>query len=191
MAVSEEGTAVLRDLKKNQHADTPAVLRARIAELECTVRKLESDLSARQRGFFDNPVPSIIYIPASFEILEANESALALYGYTPQQIRSRMLMDLFASESHRDHPELLTELRKPVNAIGPFAHRGASGQELIVSMVFFSYGVNGMDARMLMIQDETARHTAEEALRAEEERYRELFENANDVIFLHDLQGNI
>ena len=87
--------------------------------------------------FFDNPVPSIVYIPTSFEILEANESALALYGYSPEQIRSRKLMDLFASESHRNHPELSTELRKPVNAIGPFAHRGASGQELIVSMVFF------------------------------------------------------
>jgi len=42
-----------------------------------------------------------------------------------------------------------------------------------------------------LIQDETARHLAEEALRGREERYRELFENANDVIFLHDLKGNI
>lgn len=42
-----------------------------------------------------------------------------------------------------------------------------------------------------MIQDETRRHMAEEALRASEERFRELFENANDVIFLHDLKGKI
>ena len=47
------------------------------------------------------------------------------------------------------------------------------------------------ESRAILIQDETARHMAEDALRASEERFRELFENANDVIFLHDLKGKI
>ena len=40
------------------------------------------------------------------------------------------------------------------------------------------------------IQDVTDRTTAEAALHQSEERYRELFENANDLIYTHDLQGN-
>ncbi len=101
------------------------------------------------------------------------------------------LIDLFAPEGYRSRSELISELRKPVNAIGPFAHRGASKQEIVVSMVFFRFETQGVDARIAMIQDETARHTAEEALRTSEERFRELFENANDVIFLHDLTGKV
>ena len=41
------------------------------------------------------------------------------------------------------------------------------------------------------VRDITERRKAEEAQRATEERYRELFENANDIVFTHDLEGRI
>jgi len=41
------------------------------------------------------------------------------------------------------------------------------------------------------VRDITERRKAEESQRAAEERYRELFENANDIVYTHDLEGNL
>ena len=166
-------------------------LRARVAELETSLQSLENRLSGYKRVFSENPVPAILYAADSLNIIEANETALALYGYGLSQIRSLNLLDLFGAERSQSRSNLITELRKPMNAIGPVVHRGAAKQELVVSMALFAIEEKGVDARIVMIQDETARHLAEEELRTSEERYRELFENANDVIFLHDLKGKI
>jgi PAS domain S-box-containing protein len=165
-------------------------LRERVAELECTADELERRVLAYEEVFFGNPVPALVYAADTLDILEANNSALTLYGYEQEHIRSLNLLELFANNDQKG-PELEAELRKPSNTIGPVVHRGAADRELIVSMVFCTFQMHGADARMLMIQDETARHIAEEASRKSEERYRELFENANDVIFLHDLKGKI
>ena len=40
------------------------------------------------------------------------------------------------------------------------------------------------------LRDITDQQNADEAIRESEERYRQLFENANDIIYTHDLQGN-
>ncbi len=186
-------TAFLREApaQVTENARSLEDLQARVAELEGWVARLQNRLSGYERVFFENPVPGIVYDPVSLQIISANESALSLYSYDREQMLRLKVTDLFATEGYRNEADLVSELGKPINAIGPFAHRGALKQELIVSMVFFTFELRGLDARIAMIQDETARHTAEEALRSSEERYRELFENANDVIFLHDLTGKI
>lgn len=160
-------------------------------ELRKRIACLESRVAAYERVFLENPVPAIVYAPDSLRILEANDGAVALYGYDRQQLRSLSVTELFAPDTRRNRTDLKTELRKPLNSIGPLVHRGASKQELVVSLIIFTIEIERRAARMVMIQDETARHMTEEKLRASEERYRELFENANDVIFLHDLKGTI
>ncbi|MBV9766045.1 MAG: PAS domain S-box protein [Acidobacteriaceae bacterium] len=192
-AASPNGTAVLSNVNTQTVSDAGSndVLRARLAELEATVQQLEHRLRVYEGIFEENPVPTIVYSADSLNILHANRSALALYGYDHRQIRSLSLPDLFEPEPHRTPAELAAQLRKPLNSLGPLAHRNASKKELVVSIVCFSFELAGVDARIALIQDETARHIAEEALRSGEERFRELFENANDVIFLHDLKGTI
>jgi PAS domain S-box-containing protein len=166
-------------------------LRARVRELERKVNSSNGHTPAFERHNLDIAAPTLVYDVGSFSIIDANNTALALYGYTPEEMRRANLLDLFVPHPWLQGLDLKSELRKTVNSIGPAVHRTVANKELHVRLVCFPSDMEGANARIALIQDETARHLAEEALRASEERYRELFENANDVIFLHDLKGNI
>jgi PAS domain S-box-containing protein len=164
----------------------------KVAELEATVAELRTQVRAYERVFYGNPNPALIFAQDDLRILEVNKNAVELYGYTRKQMCEMNLLELFSAETpERGRNSLEMELRKPHNTLGPFLHRGAAGKEFVVSMVFTSFAMGGREARIMQIQDETTRRTAEEAVRANEERFRELFENANDVIFLHDLKGRL
>ena len=153
---------------------------------------VEAQPCSSKTRLLDQPTPSIQYSAASLRIIDANEAALQLYAYPAEQMRSLKVSDLFWPENRSSESGLAEILQKPLNAIGPVAHRMATGRRLIVRLVVFQSGAGeASDERIAVIQDETGPHNAHEALRASEERLRELFENANDVIFLHDLKGRI
>ncbi len=172
-------------------AEHPLVLQGRIAELESAVETLEEKLSGYRRIYLENPVPTLFYECSTFQILEVNDSVAALYGYNKEEFCNLTVLDLFAAQALQDRLGLESELRKPINTLGPLPHRTATGNRIAVRMIFLPFDLRGCDARVAMIHDETAQQSAEEALRASEERFRELFENANDVIFLHDLNGKV
>src|SRR4051794_9463191 len=97
---------------RSQNAVSTESFRDRISELECAVKDLENHLLAYEEVFFGNPVPALVYAADSLDILEANHSALELYGYEQEHIRSLNLLDLFANNDQKG-PELQAELRKP------------------------------------------------------------------------------
>ena len=145
----------------------------------------------QQPVFAAMPVPAIVYAVDTLCILDANESALKLYGYELEKLQALSLLDLCSPGRLDDYSDLAAEFRKPMASIGRLTHRTASNQDLLVSLVSYPYESNGIASRLLTVHDETASHDTEEALRSSEERFRELFENANDVIFLYDLKGKL
>ena len=175
-------------------AETPEsrdVLRQRIAELESSVRCLNTRVSAYETLFSANPIPAIIYRVDNLAIIDSNHSASSLYGHPRSSLITFNLLDLFSNDTRLNTEELACELRQSSNSIGPVSHRRADRRALMVKIVLFPFVFDGIDARVALVEDATARLQAEEELRASEERFRELFENANDVIFIHDLKGRI
>jgi PAS domain S-box-containing protein len=164
-------------------------LRERIAELESTVSRLSKRVSLYETLFSANPIPAIIYRLDNFKILDTNASASQMYGHAATAFSGFTFLDLFTNPPNVE--ELATALRQVSNTIGPVAHKRANKKPLMVKIVLFPFAFEGVEARIAMLEDKTTRLLAEEELRNSEERFRELFENANDVIFIHDLKGKL
>ena len=131
-------------------------LRTILASQRAEIERLNRGWISIDRFSSATPCRAIVYETASLRILDANDSALALYGYPHEQMCSMGLLDLFAPDERRQSAELMLELRRPINTIGPFVQRSARGQDLVVSMISFAYNYEGVDTRIVMIQDETA-----------------------------------
>lgn len=79
-------------------------------------------------------------------------------------------------------------------AARPYLWRDADGKEtfLEISLSFLADASDGRRfASFLACTDITAQREAQLALECRERRYRELFENANDIIYTHDFTGVI
>lgn len=64
-----------------------------------------------------------------------------------------------------------------------------SGSSVEVEMAAGSLTFQNEPAVQIIAREITERRKASESLRRSEERYRELFENANDIVYTHDLAG--
>jgi PAS domain S-box-containing protein len=143
-----------------------------------------------------NPVPCLFYRADSLQILAVNEAAVALCKIDAERLVGMRLDELYADRQGMTE-QVAEEFRKTFNMVGNFPLRTDSGRELLVRLSISQLPLPGQaqshdwDGRLAMLQDETAVRQAEEDLRHSEERYRELFENANEMIFVQDLNGQV
>jgi diguanylate cyclase (GGDEF)-like protein/PAS domain S-box-containing protein len=145
----------------------------------------------RYRTLFDaNPLPMWVYDFETLKFTAVNDAAVRHYGYSRDEFLSMKITDIRPEE---DVPAVLAALPSLEMKRGPAAHRHRrkDGSLIDVDITSFEFQSGGRRSRLVIAQDVTDRRRAEEELRRSEERYRELFENANDYVFTTDLQGRL
>jgi diguanylate cyclase (GGDEF)-like protein/PAS domain S-box-containing protein len=148
----------------------------------------ESEKRYRQM-FEKNRAIKLLIDASSGAIVDANPAACDFYGYSSEQFKTKKITDLNTLSPE----QILREMKKAVTEkrnYFTFRHRLASGKVRDVEV--HSSPLNGQNGKLLysIIYDVTERARAEEALKESEARFRDIFENANDIIYTHDLAGN-
>lgn len=159
-------------------------------------KKAETDLresEERYRDLFEN-ANDIIYVhDLEGNYLSVNKAAERILGYTRDEALATNMREIAAPEHiGRVHEQLAKkrtgEARQTAYEIDCIRKDGTRLTLEVNSSLILKDGepvaVQGI------ARDVTERNRTEAALKASEAQYRELFENANDLIYTHDLKGN-
>lgn len=120
-------------------------------------------------------------------IVEVNDSALRLYGYTREEIIGLPQADLSAEpeESRRSIGEALAG---NLTSVPLRFHRKKDGTVFPVEISCCTFIVGGRPVVGAIARDISQRFEAERALRESEEKYRKLFTSETDAIMILDTQ---
>jgi PAS domain S-box-containing protein len=136
--------------------------------------------------------PEAIVVHSRGKFVYINSAAESLWGAScPEELIGKSLFDLV----HPDYQELAQNRIESVEAelipSPPCEQKFITldGRVIDVEVRGMPFTFNGEPAVQWVITDITERKRAEEKLRTSEDGYRELFENANDIIYTHDLNG--
>lgn len=183
--------ALMKERMRAQMAEeVNLVLRQEITEHRRTQAQL--DRSRRfARSLVDSSLDMIIAVDGEGRITEFNPAATIKFGFEAEEVLGKPSRSLYSNQIEFDR------IQAELNTHGAFAGEvrnvDRNGREfpsfLAASRLYDESGQ--LLGSMGVSRDITAMKRDQEALRASEERYRDLFENAMDLIQSVDADGRI
>jgi PAS domain S-box-containing protein len=168
-----------------------------ITELAKT-RKAEQELrdsEERFRNLFEKANDGLVFVDLSGRMMDINQKLVHMAERTKEDIVGKSFLELGLISS-KDVPALVDRLRQ--NAMGKstgslefeIGEENSEKKSIEINSVLIRKD-NMPLGSLVIVRDITERKKKEEALRESEEKYKDLFESAMDVILTLDLKGNV
>ncbi len=182
--------AILRDITERKRAE--AELKRYQEHLEELVAQRTAELvesEDRLRKIFEFTKDAIFVEKPTGEIVDVNQATCAMLGYTKDEL---LTMDVAGVVP----PEVAATLAKTIQ------HRTVQegvyietedmrkdGRRVPVEVSCTLVSIKGEERVIAILRDISERKQAEKALRESEERFRKMFDNTKDAIFIERLDG--
>jgi diguanylate cyclase (GGDEF)-like protein/PAS domain S-box-containing protein len=160
--------------------------------LDITKRRVaEHELEKREKLYrtLARTIPrtAVVLFDHDFRYTLADGEQLKHHKWSPEMFEGKTLFDVFPEDIGR---EWAGYYRRALNGEEVCFESETGEGAFQVSVLPVHDETGDIFAGMVMWQDITERKAAENLIKDSETRYRRLYENANDVIYVHDLDGN-
>jgi PAS domain S-box-containing protein len=149
------------------------------------------DSEQRYRELFQSESDALLLIEhETGRVLEANQAAEAMYGYSTEELLALRDLDLTAEpEATRT---ATTAAETDANATVPLRlHRRKDGSTFLVDITGRAFTLQGRVVRVAAVRDVSERHRTELALRDSEQRYRSIVETTAEGVAVATPDGAI
>ncbi len=140
--------------------------------------------------FRENHSIMLLIDPGSGKIVDANKAACNFYGYHYHQLTQMTIHQLNTLPKEKVKQEMI-KARTGQKDHFIFSHKLANGQVKTVEVYSGKVKHRGKILLYSVIHDITGAETTRKALKEQEENYRQIIENAPDIIVLIDPSGII
>ena len=141
--------------------------------------------------FVANPHPMWFFDPKTLAFLDVNEAATRHYGYSRQEFLSMTIKDIRPPDEVARMLEVVAEAHDGLNLSGQWKHKKKDGTIIQVEVTSHEIDYSGRKAKVVLAHDITARKLALENLVQSEKKYRTLFEESMDGLFISTPGGKI
>lgn len=145
----------------------------------------------RYRDLVENSHELICTHDLDGKILSVNRAAQELFGYELDEfVQVKNIRDILAPQVRNQFSVYMQRIMKEGATSGTMLVQTRSGEHRLLEY-YNSLRTEGVEAPIVrgIARDISETRRAERALRESEERYRELFENSKDALYVHDMDG--
>lgn len=161
-----------------------------VERIEYLLRNAES-VESRYRSLLDAVPDAVTLHDREGRVIEANKTAVDLYGYTLAQLKERSVFDLNPELAPDRMDEVWRTFKLGQTVTVETDNRHADGHRFPVE-VHSNLFADGDDKRIIAVaRDITTRRQAERAIAESDVRYRQLFDAIDKGIVVQDCKGNV
>jgi PAS domain S-box-containing protein len=143
---------------------------------------------SRYRALFETTQDGIMIVDDQGYYVEVNESMCRILKAPRERLIGAHFSEFIPPQGLQEAENDFAQLKTFSTFEGEFPLMTADGQ--IVELDWISRGNFVPGLHFCVAREITERKRAQEELERSEEKYRSLLENANDIIYSHDLEGN-
>jgi PAS domain S-box-containing protein len=133
----------------------------------------------------------LLFSPRKGSIIDMNECACRMLGYTHEEMLTLSPFDIVAEEEKQRIPELAARVRQAGRMLFEVTLVSKDGRHIPVEVNSSVVHFAGRPVALAILRDVTERKRAAEALRESEERFRAFMNNSPAVEWMKDEQGRI